>query len=152
MNDLEALKSFKEYGEKRKQEQERISKEILKQSVSELNENLINSFNQKTSFIEKQLTELTSDYEKRISEALNKIEQTNYNNEPMRFKFSSLAMSFLVGMLTMTILSGIVWYQWIRPYQVSKNQTIKNNQGTLFIGIPKRNIIEQGDYYYYPIN
>ncbi|MFK0580641.1 hypothetical protein ACISCD_09925, partial [Campylobacter coli] len=79
MNDLEALKSLKEYGEKRKQEQERISKEILKQSVSELNENLINSFNQKTSFIEKQLTELTSDYEKRISEALNKIEQTNYN-------------------------------------------------------------------------
>ena len=117
-----------------------------------MNENLTNLFKQKMNTIESRFSETLGHSKESINKSLSELDKVIYQNQPMRFKFSSLAMSFLVGMLTMTILSGIVWYQWIRPYQVSKNQTIKNNQGTLFIGIPKRNIIEQGDYYYYQIN
>ncbi|EHY0484708.1 hypothetical protein ACKWTZ_002003 [Campylobacter jejuni] len=152
MNNLEALKSLETYAQKKKAEQESINKEILNQSLNELNENLINSFNQKMSITEKQLENLTSDYREKLENSIEKMEKYNYKIQLMKFKISSLAMSFLVGMLTMMILSVVVWYLWIRPYQISKELTTKSNSGKIYIQMPKESVIVQDNYYYLPLD
>lgn len=78
MNNLEALKSLETYAQKEKAEQESINKEILNQSLNELNENLINSFNQKMSITEKQLENLTSNYREKLENSIEKMEKYNY--------------------------------------------------------------------------
>ncbi|MGQ2874764.1 hypothetical protein ABCS21_010560 (plasmid) [Campylobacter coli] len=123
-----------------KAERERVKRELDKliQSKNEFYREAINRANERL--------------RKRISEALNKIEQTNYNNEPMKFKLSSLATSFLVGMLTMMIFSMIVWWKWIEPYQINKGLTITDKVGNVYLWIPKEEMREQENHYFYLIN
>lgn len=51
----------------------------------------------------------------------------------------------------MMILSGIVWYQWIRPYQVSKEMTKEATDGTIYIDTSKAQILKQDDKIYIQI-
>ena len=116
--------------------------------MEELNQSLINSYNEKMSFIENKYENLISESNLKITQSLNKLEKTIYNHEPMKFKISSLTMSFLTGMLTMMILLMLVWYQWIRPYQIDESLTTKSQDGKVFLWIPKQQMSEQDNHYY----
>lgn len=115
--------------------QEHLTKEILQERLNELDKNLTSSFNQKLDTITK------------------KIENKLYQSDsiPLAFKWSNIAVSFLAGILTMIILSGIVWYQWIRPYQVSKEMTKEATDGTIYIDTSKAQILKQDDKIYIQI-
>ncbi|MGW7785968.1 hypothetical protein SBK71_08855 (plasmid) [Campylobacter coli] len=152
MNNLQALQNLEKFAEKKKQEQKSITEEIMKKNLEDLNTSLKNSLALSLNSIEKQSEQLMSDYEKKLNNLFREIEKKAYNLEPMKFKLSSLAMSFLVGMLTMIILLAIAWYLWIKPYQISKELTTTDSSGKVYLYIEKNRVGQQGNFYYLPLN
>lgn len=79
MNNLQALKNLENYANKMKAEQERINKEIMQQSLNELEQNLTNSFNLKMNTIENRFNEILESTNKKIEHSLNKLDK-QFNN------------------------------------------------------------------------
>lgn len=79
MNNLQALKNLENYANKMKAEQERINKEIMQQSLSELEQNLTNSFNLKMNTIENRFNEILESTNKKIEHSLNKLDKQSNN-------------------------------------------------------------------------
>lgn len=79
MNNLQALKNLENYANKMKAEQERINKEIMQQSLSELEQNLTNSFNLKMNTIENRFSEILESTNKKIEHSLNKLDKQSNN-------------------------------------------------------------------------
>lgn len=79
MNNLQALKNLENYANKMKAEQERINKEIMQQSLNELEQNLTNSFNLKMNTIENRFSEILESTNKKIEHSLNKLDKQSNN-------------------------------------------------------------------------
>ena len=79
MNNLQALKKLENYANKMKAEQERINKEIMQQSLNELEQNLTNSFNLKMNTIENRFSEILESTNKKIEHSLNKLDKQSNN-------------------------------------------------------------------------
>ena len=83
MNNLQALKNLENYANKMKAEQERINKEIMQQSLNELEQNLTNSFNLKMNTIENRFSEILESSNKKIEHSLNKLDKQSNNHDAL---------------------------------------------------------------------
>ena len=83
MNNLQALKNLENYANKMKAEQERINKEIMQQSLNELEQNLTNSFNLKMNTIENRFSEILESTNKKIEHSLNKLDKQSNNRDAL---------------------------------------------------------------------
>lgn len=79
MNNLQALKNLENYANNMKAEQERINKEIMQQSLNELEQNLTNSFSLKMNTIENRFNEILESTNKKIEHSLNKLDKQSNN-------------------------------------------------------------------------
>ena len=65
---------------------------------------------------------------------------------------TSLGANFIVmGFIITMILSTIIWYQWIKPYQISRDLTIKS-EDNIYLWIPKELMRQEQNHYYFKLN
>ena len=132
MNNLQALQSLEQSIQQQKSDNEHIMQETTKESLKELNKSLTSSFNQKLNSIEREITNTLY----------------RYQRDPVTFKWSNIVMSFLLGILTMMILSIVVWFAQIAPYQVPESKRATDRSGASYIYAPKDQTIEQEGHIY----